>query len=93
MSSYTQLWASKDGWSDWKWPGQASHDTHRFACCSCGLVHDIEIAIHKVSPKTADGHVFDATPAPVKTHRIRWRFKVNHRATAQVRRHMQKDAA
>jgi hypothetical protein len=42
MGGYRQLWAGDDGWSGWSWPGQASHDTRRFACCDCG--HPLALA-------------------------------------------------
>jgi hypothetical protein len=31
-----------DGWSAWQWP---YHDNYRLACCTCGLVHDVNFKI------------------------------------------------
>jgi hypothetical protein len=52
---------------------------YRFACCDCGLVHDVEVAVHEAR----DGRV---RVEPSDRHVIRWRFRVNGRATGQVRR-------
>lgn len=82
MSGYRVLYAGKDGWADWGWAIQPV----RMACCDCGLVHDIDMTIHKL---TRQGRkTFDAEVRSARGYRVRWRWRVNKRATAQVRRHM-----
>ena len=81
MTAYRVLFAGDDGWAPWGWASAPI----RMACCDCGLVHDIELTIHKV---TRNGRrTFDAEVKPSRNQRVRWRWRVNQRATAQVRRH------
>ena len=89
MARHEELYAGPDGWSPWRWP---VHQGYRMSCCGCGLVHEVEIVVHKAIRQSADGMHFRVYDKPVRNHRIRWRFKVNHRATGQVRRHMKETA-
>lgn len=89
MARHEQLYAGPDGWSQWRWPVLRGY---RMTCCHCGLVHDIEVDIHKVRRVSRDGRRFESSDRPVRGYRIRWRFKENRRATGQIRRHMRKAA-
>ena len=82
MSRYRVLYAGEAGWAPSSWPATPV----RMACCDCGLVHDIDLSIHKVT--RLGRSTFDAEVKPDRRHRVRWRWRVNKRATAQVRRHM-----
>lgn len=41
--SYRKFKTVKDGWSDWVAP--KLDRPFKFACCDCGLVHDMELRI------------------------------------------------
>lgn len=87
MPKHEQLYIGPDGWSRWLWPLMRQI---RMTCCHCGLVHDIEVTVHKVKDESRDGMRFKAQDQPARGYRIKWRFRENRRATGQVRRHMRK---
>lgn len=86
MARHEQLYAGPDGWSRWLWPIMQGY---RLTCCDCGLVHDIEVMVHKATGG-ANALKFRAENRPARGYRIRWRFRTNKRATAAVRRYIKK---
>lgn len=92
MPRHEQLYAGPDGWSRWIWPiMRGFHMAFRMTCCHCGLVHDMQVTVHKAKGQTKDGMHFKVVDQPTRGYRIRMRFKENYRATGQVRRHMRTD--
>jgi hypothetical protein len=51
MSAYPRMVERFDGWCDWVSPEMTGY---RWACCDCGLVHDLEFRV------AADGVWFRA---------------------------------
>lgn len=89
MARHEQLYAGPDGWSPWRWPVMRGyHIAYRMTCCHCGLVHDMEVTVHKARGQSKDGLHFKAEDQPTRGYRIRMRFRENRRATGQVRRRL-----
>jgi hypothetical protein len=59
-------------WSQWTTPKKK----YRIACCSCGLVHDVEFYVLLKGGKKLDG----------RKGQIKYRARRNVRATAAMRR-------
>jgi hypothetical protein len=74
--------AGPDGWSDWQFPEMKRY---RMGCCDCGLVHDLQFEVVKVTRQYRDGS-FMTEPAKGR-YRVRFKAKRNNRSTAQIRRH------
>lgn len=72
--------AREDGWCDWQFPTMQGY---RMACCDCGLVHNMEFEVHKVT-KQIDENTFEAKP--VEGYRVRFKARRNNRSTAAMRR-------
>ena len=70
----------KDGWTDWQFP---TMQKYRMACCDCGLVHDMQFEVHKVT-KQIDANTFVAKS--VEGYRVRFKARRNNRSTAAMRR-------
>ncbi len=87
MSRYKQHVANSKGWSEWETPVMRGY---KLACCDCGLVHGMEFQVLKVTKwlgrRTWRGK-------QVSDHKVAFRVRRLNRATAQVRRHMKKEAA
>ncbi len=72
---------TSEGWSDWITPIQ----NYKMTCCDCGLVHDMEWQVLKVTEDNAPD--FNADELPWGDYRIALRARRNNRSTGQVRRH------
>lgn len=83
MARIKKMFQRDDGWCDWQFPIMSGY---RMACCDCGLVHDMEFVVSKVSRTSKDG-TFTATDIKSKLMRVRFRARRNNRSTAAVRRH------
>lgn len=75
--------SNADGWSDWQFPDM---ERYRMGCCDCGLVHDMEFEVVKVTHQYQDGS-FDSRTVS-RGYRVRFRAKLNNRSTANIRRRM-----
>jgi Fe2+ or Zn2+ uptake regulation protein len=80
MPRMKKMHANRDGWSEWAWP---TMKLYRMGCCDCGLVHDIEFKVVRVTNRRGALN----TGVEVKGHRVLFRARRNKRSTAQVRRH------
>lgn len=69
-----------NGWTDWQFPLMKGY---RMACCDCGLVHDMEFEVHKVT-KQLDADLFETKL--VSGYRVRFKARRNNRSTAAMRR-------
>jgi hypothetical protein len=58
---------------------------YKLACCDCGLVHDIEYNVVKVSRRYKDGS-FEVEVLDPKKYRVEFRVRRNARSTAMIRR-------
>jgi hypothetical protein len=86
MPKFRQETAGDDGWSRWIQPVQ----DYKMACCDCGLVHNIQWNILKVTNTSADARRFSAENLPWGEYRLEMRVSRNKRSTAQIRRHQKK---
>lgn len=80
--------ANDDGWSDWQAPLM---NGYRMGCCDCGLVHDMEFKVLRVTKENEDG-TWEADELDSKEYRVLLKAKRNNRSTSQVRRSRQKEA-
>ena len=71
---------TEDGWSEWQAPIQG----YKMACCDCGLVHDNEFRVVKVTWQ--NGKEFDGDDVPFDEYRVLLRARRNNRSTAAMRR-------
>lgn len=70
MAKFKQHHVENDGdWSEWVYPNRKRY---KFACCDCGLVHDMQFDLIK----RGEGN------------RIIFRARRNNRSTGQIRRGM-----
>lgn len=74
--------ANDDGWCDWVTPIMTGY---RMACCDCGLVHDVQFQVMRVTSKNANG-TFEALVVDKDRYRVAMRMKRNNRSTGQLRR-------
>jgi hypothetical protein len=81
MARLKQIVEGPDGWSDWQYPVMAGY---KLACCDCGLVHDVEFEVVRVTKINRDG-TWQAT-APKGNYRVGMRARRNNRSTALARR-------
>jgi hypothetical protein len=81
MAKFKKLTAGDGGWSDWQAPVQG----YKMACCDCGLVHDVEFQVLKITKD--DGLDFSGKEMPWGKYRIVLRARRNNRSTGQLRRH------
>lgn len=65
-------------WTEWVAPTMKKY---RMGCCDCGLVHDMEFSIVRVTRRK--GQDFDGKQ--VSGHRVLFRVKRNNRSTARMR--------
>jgi hypothetical protein len=71
------------GWSDWIAPAES----YRMACCSCGLVHDLQFQAVPVLADHGNGLWTPGEAIDRDKVRVLFRARRNNRATGQVRRH------
>lgn len=74
------------GWSDWLAPVLKRY---RMACCDCGLVHDIDFRVVRVTKRKKRGFFeFERVPTGLAKgkFRVMMRTKRNKRSTAAMRR-------
>ena len=83
MANFKKMHAKDGGWCDWVFPIMSGY---KIACCDCGLVHDMEFVVAKVSRTTKAG-TFTAQDITDKLMRVKFRARRNNRSTAAVRRH------
>ena len=74
--------AKSEGWSDWQYPTMTGY---RMGCCDCGLVHDMEFKVMRVTKRNEDGS-WEGEELDPAEFRVSMRAKRNNRSTAQVRR-------
>lgn len=71
-----------EGWSRWIPPTMTKY---RLGCCDCGLVHDMEFAVVKVTARKPDGTWLHGEPLGDEYH-VLFRARRNNRSTAGTRR-------
>jgi len=84
MARFRKEKAVDGEWSRWVTPVQ----DYKMACCDCGLVHNMQWRVLKVTDAHPDGMRFEAEEVPWGEYRIAIRVSRNKRSTAQLRRHM-----
>lgn len=82
MPRMKKVTANEDGWSDWQTPVMQGY---KMACCDCGLVHDTEFKVLRVTKNNDDG-TWDAEELDPNEYRVGIRMARNNRSTGQVRR-------
>lgn len=80
---YKQEVAEKDGWSRNIAPSMKGY---KLGCCDCGLVHDVDFKVVKITTRGPNGY-WEAEDVEDDDYRVVIRVKRNNRATGQVRRH------
>lgn len=73
---------SKAGWTEWQAPRMANY---KLGCCDCGLVHDFEFQVIRVS-SSRKGFTRGKN-LNRKKYRVLMRARRNVRSTAAVRRY------
>lgn len=72
----------EDGWTDWE---HLNSKGYRMACCDCGLVHELQVKVHKASrAKAKPGYI--RVGSKINGATVLFRASRNNRATAQIRR-------
>ena len=74
--------ANSDGWTDWQFPVL---EKYRLGCCDCGLVHDFDFRVVKVTKRNSDGSC-ETRALRSKDYCIEFRVRRNNRSTGQIRR-------
>jgi hypothetical protein len=87
MPKFKKHVAGDYGWSDWDTPIMRGY---KMACCDCGLVHDMEFRVLKVTKDNGDG-TWECKPLDTQKYRIELRAKRNTRSTGQIRRYKKTD--
>lgn len=82
MAAYEQIEAPNGEFSRDIYPIMRGY---RIACCDCGLVHDVEYNVVKVTRRYKDG-TFDVEVLDPAKYRVEFRVRRNNRSTAMVRR-------
>jgi hypothetical protein len=82
MPKYPVEKEGKNGWSRWVPPVMRGY---KMACCDCGLVHNMQFKVVRVTKTMRDG---SWTYAAVKGGKVRVMFRAqrNTRSTAALRR-------
>jgi hypothetical protein len=88
MTRYHQVIEKEEngGWSDWQAPTPLKY---KMACCDCGLVHDLQFRVGKVTAVKKDGYfTFERVSTGLKKgmYRVLMRARRNKRDTAARRR-------
>lgn len=83
MSKFIHEHAVDDGWSRHIYP--VMDKPYKMGCCDCGLVHDMEFGIERVTKVYPDG-TFDTAPVLDGSLKVVFRCRRNNRSTGQVRR-------
>lgn len=66
-----------DGWSDWQNPTMKGY---LMKCCGCGLVHEVEFRVGRVTRTHADGKGWKGEAVPDGEYRVQIRMKRNEDA-------------
>lgn len=82
MPRMEQHYAGPGGWSKWTIPVMKQY---RMACCDCGLVHDLDFRVLKVTSRKNSREFWGER---VPGMRVEFRARRNNRSTAQIRRSM-----
>lgn len=77
----------EDGWSREVAPVM---EGYKLACCDCGLVHDMDFKVVKVTQNNPDGS-WESEEVDAEEYRVIFKAKRNKRSTGQVRRHKKTD--
>lgn len=83
VTKYKQHYANEEGYSEWETPEMKGF---KLSCCDCGLVHNMDFKVLKVTETFEDGTW--NTEEPDGDYRVEFRVSRNNRSTGQVRRHM-----
>jgi hypothetical protein len=83
MARIERIFEEKNGWSKWISPTLSMARPYHLSCCDCGLVHDLQFRVLKVTWRGKGGAWMGERKAGMKIH---FRARRNKRATAQVRR-------
>lgn len=70
------------GWSDLILPVMKGY---RMACCDCGLVHDLDFEVFRITGQDVSG-VFLVAPMSDEEAQVAFRARRNNRSTAAKRR-------
>lgn len=81
MPRMNKVQEGENGWSEWIAP---KHKRYRMGCCDCGLVHDMQFKIVRVTSTRTNG-TWLYVPAKGK-FRVMFRATRNNRSTAGLRR-------
>lgn len=87
MARYKQHSAVDGEWTDWDQPVMRGY---RLACCDCGLVHELDFRVVRVTKWLGNR---TTQSVQVRGHRVQFRVKRLNRATGQMRRHMKRKMA
>lgn len=71
-----------NGWTDWQSPVMSGY---RMGCCDCGLVHDMEFRVVRVTRTLMDGS-WSYREVDGAIYRVMMRAKRNNRSTSALRR-------
>lgn len=82
MAKFIKHIANEDGWSDDVQPVMKGY---KLACCDCGLVHDMDFTVLRVTSKNPDG-TWNGKELDPKKYRVEFRCRRNNRSTGQIRR-------
>jgi hypothetical protein len=83
MTRFRQEFELEDGWSREVAPAM---EGYKLACCDCGLVHDMDFKVVKVTQHNPDGS-WESEELDSAEYRVIFKARRNKRSTAQVRRH------
>lgn len=71
-----------DGWSEVQAPIMSGY---RMGCCDCGLVHDLDFSVVKITKRNPDGS-WDGEELPPDEYRVTFKARRNKRSTSAARR-------
>jgi hypothetical protein len=88
MARFKTELEEENGWSRWVPPMMKGY---RMACCDCGLVHDMEFRVVKVSKTLADGTWEHGEPLDSAKFRVMFRAKRNNHSSGRLRKRKSND--
>lgn len=89
MPRFRNEFADETGWSRIINPRMGDDGLYRLGCCDCGLIHDVEFKVVRITLKNDDGsYEYENVESP--EYKVHFRVRRNNRSTAQIRRKPQK---
>lgn len=83
MSKFVQEHAVDGEWTRPIYPVMDKY--YKMGCCDCGLVHDMDFSIERVTKVYPDGS-YDTRPVLDDSLKVVFRCRRNNRSTGQMRR-------